>query len=70
MWYLRNAACSCKHIDPVSTCLCRKYIKFCSQTFEIGGEDDNGRRSDVNRRLLVQRIEKSLISVKSVEKFF
>ena len=37
---MRKVVSSCEQLDSVSTCLCRKYIKFCFQNL---GNDKEGK---------------------------
>ena len=39
MWYLRIVASLCEQLDPISTCLHPKYIKFCFKNLGNGRED-------------------------------
>ena len=44
IWYLRKVASLCEQIDPVSTFLCPKYIKFYFQNLGNVRKDKNGLR--------------------------
>ena len=41
---MRKVASSREQLDPVSTCLCLKYIKFRFRNLGNGREDNNGRK--------------------------
>ena len=43
MGYLRKIGISCEQFDPVSKCLCAKYIKFSFQNLGNSREDKDGR---------------------------
>ena len=44
MWYSRKIESSWEQFNPVSTCLCPKYIKFCFRNLENVREEKNGNR--------------------------
>ena len=44
MWYLRKVTSLCEQLGPVSTCLLKKFLKFCFPNLRNDRKDKNERR--------------------------